>query len=68
MIIYSNLNDNIQQFKRTQLGFPGGSVVKNFPTNAGDRSSIIDLERCRATKLLCYNYRACPLEPGSFNY
>ena len=25
------------------LGFPGGSVVKNVPANAGDMSSIPDL-------------------------
>ena len=24
----------------TQRGFPGGSVVKNLPTNAGDMGSI----------------------------
>ena len=68
MIIYSNLHDNIQQFKRTQLGFPGGSVVKNLPTNAGTGSSIIDLGRCTATKLMCYNNWACTLVPGSCSY
>ena len=26
-------------------GFPGGSVVKNLPANAGDMSLIPDLER-----------------------
>ena len=26
-------------------GFPGGSVVKNLPANAGDMSLILDLER-----------------------
>ena len=26
-------------------GFPGGSVVKNPPANAGDRGSITDLGR-----------------------
>ena len=28
-----------QQYKK-QVGFPGGSVVKNLPANAGDASSI----------------------------
>ena len=27
------------------MGFPGGSVVKNLPANAGDTSSIPGLER-----------------------
>ena len=27
------------------LGFPGGSVVKNLPANAGDMGSIPDLGR-----------------------
>ena len=26
-------------------GFPGGSVVKNLPANAGDTCSILDLRR-----------------------
>ena len=25
--------------KRTELGFPGGAVVKNLPANAGDTGS-----------------------------
>ena len=31
--------------KRLVLGFPGGSVVKNPPANAGDTGSIPDLGR-----------------------
>ena len=27
------------------LGFPGGSVVKNFPANAGDMGSVPELGR-----------------------
>ena len=27
------------------LGFPGGSLVKNLPTNAGDTGSILGLGR-----------------------
>ena len=30
----------IFQFKKAGLGFPGGTVVKNPPANAGDRGSI----------------------------
>ena len=32
--------------KNQGLGFPGGSVVKNLPANAGDTSSIPGLGRC----------------------
>ena len=28
------------------LGFPGGSVVKNLPANAGDTGSIPGFRRC----------------------
>ena len=28
------------------MGFPGGSVIKNLPANAGDTSSIPGLGRC----------------------
>ena len=31
-------------------GFPGGSVVENLPTNAGDVGSIPDLGRPRMLK------------------
>ena len=29
-------------FNAKLLGFPGGSVIKNFPANAGDASSVLD--------------------------
>ena len=35
----------ISKFQRFQLGFPGGSVVKNPPANVGDAGSIPGLER-----------------------
>ena len=35
--------DNV--FKNFRKGFPGGSVVKNLPANAGDTGSILDLAR-----------------------
>ena len=40
-------------------GFPGGSVVKNPPANAGDTGLIPDLGRRhmpQATKPMCHNY------------
>ena len=39
-------------------GFPGGSVVKNLPANAGDTGSIPDPEDpkcCGTAKLICHN-------------
>ena len=30
--------------KKFKVGFPGGSVVKNLPVNAGDLSSNLGLE------------------------
>ena len=37
--------------------FPGGSVVKTLPANAGDMGSIPGLGSClRATKPVCHNY------------
>ena len=52
-------------------GFPGGAVVKNPPTNAGDTGSSPGLEdpTCRgATKSVRHNYWACAVEPASHNY
>ena len=45
--------------KKKMRGFPGGSVVKNPPANAGDTGSIPDLADptyCKATKPMHYNY------------
>ena len=50
---------------------PGGSMVKNPPTNAGDmvRSLVReDPTCCGATKPVRYNYWACTLESGNCNY
>ena len=50
--------------------FPGHSVVKSPPANAGDMGSIPDPEdpTClEATKPECYNYWACALEPRCLN-
>ena len=34
-----------KSYKYTIRGFPGGSLVKNLPANAGDTGSIPDLGR-----------------------
>ena len=34
--------------KKIKLGFPGGSVVKNLPANAGDTDSIPGPATCHA--------------------
>ena len=40
--------------KKKNRGFPGGSVVKNLPPNAGDTGLIPDLGRSHVLKLsLC---------------
>ena len=60
---------NIHQ-KGTGLGFPGGSVVKKLPANAGDMGLILlggDPTCLKATKPLCLNYWACAQEPESCN-
>ena len=47
-------------------GFPGGSVIKSLPANAGDRGSTPDPGRshmtCGATKPMHHNYWACALQ------
>ena len=46
--------------------FPGGTVDKNPPANAGHgfRSLVQEEPTCHgATKPVCHNYRACTLEP-----
>ena len=51
--------------------FPGGSVVKKPPTNAGDSSLIPDPKdtTCHwAIQPVGYNYWACALAPGNYNY
>ena len=52
--------------------FPGGTVVKNPPANAGDTGSSPgpgEDPTCReAMKPVRHNYWACALEPMSHNY
>ena len=53
------------------LGFPGGSVVKNPPAEAGDMGLIPDWEHSTcygATKSMRHNYQSsCALEPVLYN-
>ena len=44
---------------KSQQGFPGGSVVKNPPDNAGGAGSIPSPGRSRAAKPVHHNYRVC---------
>ena len=49
-------------------GFPGGSVVKNLPVNAGHVGTILIWEEATcfgATKPFCHNYWACAPESGT---
>ena len=50
--------------KNSLHGFPGSSVVKNVPANAGDTSLIPDHG---AAKPMCRKYWACALEPRRHN-
>ena len=52
-------------------GFPGGSVIKNLPANAGDMGLIPGLEVFHmpwTTKSVCPNCWAWVLEPRNHNY
>ena len=51
--------------KGRKEGFPGGSVVKGLPVDAGDTGSIPDprrLHSCKAAKLMRHNYWAHELQ------
>ena len=51
----------MKYFLKMSWGFPGGSVVKNLPSNAGDRGSIPDLGRSTSrgmVKPMHHNYRS----------
>ena len=52
------------------LGFPGSSVVKNLPADAGDMGSIANpggSQSCGAIKPMHHNYWTCTLQPRSRN-
>ena len=43
--------------KYQKRGFPGGSVVKNLPANAGDMGYILEDPTCHgATQPWCHKY------------
>ena len=53
--------------------FPGGSVIKSLPANAGDAGSIPGLERSHMSQNTCtkpmhHKHWACALEPGNCNH
>ena len=51
--------------KKTRDSFPGGSVVKKPPANAGDVSLIRGWSHVPwALRPVCHDYWACALEPG----
>ena len=69
--IYENLPPNAWTQKHSDLGgFPGGTVVKNPPANAGDTDSSPGPGRSPCTTItepVCHNYWACALEPVLHN-
>ena len=50
------------------MGFPGDSVLKNLPANAGDMGLISGLGRSHMPRSKHHNYWACAREPRSCNY
>jgi len=44
-VSYLKMITHISNRVKEELGFPGGSVVKNLPADAGDARSIPELER-----------------------
>ena len=59
----------LKRRRKDGQGFPGGSVVKNPPANAGDTGSIPDPGRSHEPWSICArvhpNYWACALGPGA---
>ena len=54
-------------FKNSTAGFPGGSVVKNLPANAGDTDLIPGSVRSHTLRSNSA-HAPLPLEPGSHDY
>ena len=44
-VSYLKMITHISNRVKYELGFPGGSVIKNLPANAGDAHLIRELER-----------------------
>ena len=59
MLIYHNASELKVPFqcvfKNARMGFPGGSVIKNLPVNAGDTGLIPDPGRSHMMPV-CHDY------------
>ena len=62
-IINKTISLKRQALKKKTQGFPGGSVVKNPPANAGDTGLIPNPEESHMPR----SYGARALEPGKSN-
>ena len=63
------LGQQILELPKTQRGFPGGSMVKNLPANAGDVGSVSGLRRSPGEgngKPLSYPCLRNPMERGAW--
>ena len=61
----------LKKKKKNCVDFPGGSVVKNLPVNAGDMGSIPDPERSPGEENgnpLGYSFFACFFVCSAFIY
>ena len=67
MIVFLSFNNEYTTvFNR---GFPGGSIVKNLPANAGDAGSILGSERSPGEgngSLLQYSCLENPMDRGAW--
>ena len=58
-LAFRNVNITKRNIKTKWQGFPGGTVVKNLPANAGDTVRALvweDATCCGATKHMHHNY------------
>ena len=65
MKLVTSFNQLQKWFVCPSLGFPGGSVVKNLPTNAGDAGLIPGSRRCPGEgngNLLQYSWLGNPMD------
>ena len=63
------VGNNNQAWVMRRMGFPGGSVVKNSPANAGDKGSIADPGRCPRKgngNPLQYSCLGSPMDRGAW--
>ena len=69
-MLWTNPNELFgQPYIYTHRGFPGGSVVKNLPANAGDMDLIPELERSPGEENdnpLQYSYLENPRDRGTW--